>query len=203
MAAISEGIAPIKHGNVVEAEESTLKHVVAGAIVAVGPPAVFQDQLAQGRAQEEQIRLFAGLAIDLEDAHGCPGPDGGVGVGQGPLVGGGLGVGGRVVRGAQQHALLLRCGRIEHRKGHGVEHQVPLAEVGILPGIGHRDHIMGMQPLPLGVLREPALMRWRRCGGIPRQPALHTPAVILLAPQQPCGPRAVQQPIILGEVGHA
>ena len=183
-AAIGQGKAAVKHGDVVEAEEAAFKHVVAGAIVSVCPPAVFEQQLAQGGPQKRLICLAALLAVDLVDPHCRPGADRRIGVGERPLIGGGLGAGGCEVGATQQHRLLLGHLRIEDGEGHRVEHQIPLAEIGVLPGIRHRDHMVGMESFPKGRIRLPAVSRWRGLGGIPLQPAKDAPAVVLLAPQQ-------------------
>ena len=151
-AAIGQGVAAIKDADVVEPQEATLKHVVAGAVVAVGPPAVLEDEFAHGAAQEGQITKALLVAFDLKNAQGRPSADGRIGVRQRPLIGRSLSIGGGVPGAAQQHALLLGHPRINAGKGHRVEHQVPLAEVGILPAVGHGDHIIGMHPPPVGVL---------------------------------------------------
>ena len=159
-AAIGQGITAIKDPDVVEAEEAPLKHVVAGAVVAVSPPAVLEDEFAHGAAQKGQIAKALLVAFNLKNPQGRPGADGRIGVRERPFIGRSLGIGGGVPGAAQQHALLLGHRWINAGKGHRVEHQVPLAEVGILPAIGHGDHIIGMHPPPVGVLCFQSL-RWR------------------------------------------
>ena len=201
-AAVGQGETSIEHGDVVEPEEAPLKDVVARSVVAVGPPAVFQDQLAQGRAQKAQVRGVGLFAIDLIDAHRRPGADRRIGIGEGPFIGRGLGVGRRVVGLAQQHALLLGRCRIEDGEGHRMEHQIPLAEVGVLPAVRHRDDVVGVQAFPVGVLGVPPLGRGRRAGRVACQPAQHTPAVVLLAPEQAGGAGQVDAAVVLRQARH-
>ena len=150
--------------------------------------------------QKAEVAPIVLFALNLKNPHRRPGANGGIGIGERPLIGRGLGVRRRVVGAAQDHGLLLSRRRVKDRKGHRVEHQVPLAEVGVFPGIRHRDHIVGMESLPFRVVRCPALRRRGRRGRIAIQPAQDAPAVVLLAPEQARRCAAVDQAILLGEV---
>ena len=135
--AISQWIATIKHGNIIEPKETSFEHIVARSIIAIGPPAIFKDQLAHGFAQEGKIANPTIPAFNLKHPQRCPGTNRWIGIRKSPFIGRCLGIRRGVARAAQQHALGLGGGRINRRESHRMEHQIPLTEVGVLPTIRH------------------------------------------------------------------
>ena len=87
---------------------------------------------------------------------------------------------------AQQQQLLLGEGRVDVGDRDAVEGQVPGGEPGVLPVVGHGDHVGQVQVAPAAVAGRvgPAFRRRGGAGGVAVEPLPHAVAVDLLAPVQ-------------------
>ena len=94
---------------------------------------------------------------------------------------------------AQHRELVLRERRVDVRKRHAVERQVPRREPGVLPRVGHGEQVVGVEAAPAGVAAAVALRRGRRLGRVAVEPAGDVVEVELLAPQHP-GERLAHHP---------
>ncbi len=131
------------------------------------------------------VALAADLGLALEDVERRPGGDGRVDVGEVPLVGRDLPVRVLVARAQQQLDLLLGEVDVDQRERRAVERQVPGGEPGVLPLVGHRDHVARDHVEPLGVAHvRVGGARAPRVHAVLAQPAVHVVLVVLLAPQQ-------------------
>ncbi len=170
----------VDRAHVVQAQESALEDVVALGVHAVDPPGEVHQQLLEDLLQEVVVLR----AVDLEDPQGGPRVDRRVDVAEVPLVRGQCTVGVHVPLAAHEQQLVLGVAGIDVCEHHRVEGEIPRREPGVLPGVRHRDHVVGVHLLP-GVVA-PFLRRWRRgLARIAGQPALDVVAVELLGPDHP------------------
>ena len=89
---------------------------------------------------------------------------------------------------AQQHdQLVLGEGRIEVRPRDCVETEVPRSEPRVLPRVGHREHVEGVEVAPVLVPAVPVPDRRRRFARVAVEPEAHVVRVDLLAPDQAGG----------------
>ena len=72
----------IEEADVVEAEKSALKDVVALTVLPIHPPREVEEQLVEDAPKEVKVAR----AVDLEDAQGGPGVHGRVDVAERPLI---------------------------------------------------------------------------------------------------------------------
>ena len=84
----------------------------------------------------------------------------------------------------KEHVLSLRGGGIGDGEGHGLEHEIPSAEVGVFPTVGHGDDIVRVEFLPENIASFPAFGRRLRHGRIAAEPAVHLVGIKFLAPEQ-------------------
>src|SRR5271165_1030606 len=98
VSARGKGSTPIEYSNIIKAEESALKHVSTGGVLAIDPPGEIQHQLVKNAFQEGKITRIVrmlvtpALAIDLKDAPGGPSVDRRIYVAKSPFVRGQLSV---------------------------------------------------------------------------------------------------------------
>ncbi len=109
--------------------------------------------------EEEPVGAAGAARVDLVDAPRGPGVDGRVHVAEGPLVGRELPVRVHVPLAREQQELLLGEVGVDEGERDAVEGEVPRRVPGVLPLVGHRDHVGVEEVRPLGV---PALRRARR-----------------------------------------
>ena len=80
-----------------------------------------------------------------------------------------------------------------------MEHQIPLAEIGVLPAVGHRDDVLGPKGSPVGVFGVPPFLGWPGSVVVSAQPPCHIPVVVLAAPEQPGSSRGMDGTVLLVE----
>ena len=148
----------IEGPDVVEAEEAALEDVVAEGVLAVDPPGEVDQQLVEGAREELEVVA----AVDPEHRQRRPGMDGRIHVVEGPFVGGQLAVRMHEPLAAEQQQLVLRGRRIDVGEHDAVEGEVPGGVPGILPLVGHRDHVVIVEVAPACVATVPARRRRRR-----------------------------------------
>ena len=169
------------------------KTLLPRAVLAVHPPREVDQQLLEHAGKE----LMIPAAVDLEHAQSRPGVHRRVHVAEGPLVRGDLSVGVHVPLTQHEDQLLLGERRVHVGQRHAVEGQVPRGVPGVLPRVGHRDHVSVVEVAPPTVAAVPACQRRRRAGGIAVEPLLHVVVVELLAPHEP-GDRLAQHTGLVG-----
>ena len=84
----------------------------------------------------------------------------------------------------EDHVLALGCRGNNDREIDRVKHQVPSAEVVILPAVRHRNDVVSVHLLPECVASMPALPRRGRHGRIAFQPLDYRIKVKLLGPEK-------------------
>ena len=104
---------------------------------------------------------------------------------EGPFVRGQLTVGMHVPLARERDELRLREVGIDQTERDHVEGEVPGREPGILPRVGHRQHVVGEHVAPVRVAAVLALGRRRRHRRIAVEPIAHDVVVELLGPDQP------------------
>ena len=119
-----------------------------------------------------------------EDLQCRPRVHRGVDVVERPLVGGELAGRVHVPLAAQQQELFLGEVRVDRGERHAVERQVPRRVPGVLPGVGHRDHVGVAEVRPRAVADRPPPWRRGRHRRVAVQPVLDVVAVVLLGPDQ-------------------
>ena len=171
----------VDRADVVQAEEAALEQVVAEGVFPVHPPGEVDQQLVED--PREEVEVLA--AVEREHLKRRPRLDRRVDVAEVPLVGGQRPV--RVLEPlpAQQHELVLGEPGIDVRQGHAVEGQVPGGEPRVLPLVGHRQDVEGVEVPPARVAVELALRRRRRLRRVAVQPGRHVVVVELLGPEHP------------------
>ena len=153
--------AAVEDPDVVEAEKSALEDVVAGEVLAVHPPREVEQQLVEDLLQEDRVGASAVPLLDLVDSPRRPGVHRRVDVAELPLVGGDLPVRVHVPLAEQQLQLALGEVGVDERQGHAVKRQIPGGVPGVLPRVGHRQHVLVVEVRPVGV----AAVQSRSAGG--------------------------------------
>ena len=102
-----------------------------------------------------------------------------------PFVGWDLPVGMHVPLAQHEHELLFGVVGVNHGQGYAVEAEVPGGVPGILPLIGHGEHVGVIDVLPVVVASVKTLARRCRAGRIALEPAFDYIVVKLLRPKQP------------------
>ena len=150
---------PVDDRDVVEAEEAAFEDVLAVGILAVDPPGVIQQQLVKDPLQETAIALAALHPFRAEGLERAERMDRRVDIAEVPLVGRDLAV--RVQITIAQHQLDLVLGEVDvdQRQGAAVKRQIPGGEPGILPAVGHGDHVSRLEMLPLPIAPVAAAVR--------------------------------------------
>ena len=174
-------VGAVDRPDVVQAEEAALEHVAAAAVFEVDPPGEVDQQLVEDPAQKVDVAA----AVDGEDLQGRPGLDRRVDVAEVPLVGGQGPVGMLEPLPAQQDQLVLGEGRVDVGQRHAVEGQVPGREPRVLPLVGHRHDVEGVEVAPAGVATRTAARPAAGLGGVAVEPAGDVVVVELLAPEHP------------------
>ncbi len=142
----------VERADVVQPEEAALEQVGAVGVLAVDPPGEVDQQLVEDAAQEVEV---AG-AVDGEHLERGPGLHRRVDVAEVPLVGRQGAVGVLEPLPAQQQQLVLGEGRVDVGEGDAVEGQVPGGEPGVLPLVGHRHDVEGVEAGASGRCARPA-----------------------------------------------
>ena len=159
----------VHRADVVEAQEPSLKDVVALCVLAIDPPGEVDQQLVEDALE----KLVVTSAVDAEDGQRAPGMHRRVDVAERPLIGGQLAVGMHVPLTAEKDELLL---------GEG---QIPGGVPGVLPGVGHGDDVAVVEVPPLPIANLGPLRGRRRLPRVAGQPSLDIEVIELLAPEQP------------------
>ena len=176
--------AAVEDADVVEAQEAALEDVVAALVLAIHPPREVEQQLDEDLLEKADVARVAALQpVGLEHAPRRPGVHGRVHVAKRPFVRGELPVGVHVPVVRQEQQLLLGKLGVDHGQGDAVEREVPRGEPGVLPLVGHREHVARVEVPPVGVAAARST-GWRsRLGRIARQPAPDVEAEELLRPE--------------------
>ena len=148
-------------------------------VLAVHPPGEVDEQLVEDPAQEVDVPA----AVDREHLERRPRLHGRVDVVERPLVRRHGAV--RVLEplAAEQRQLVLRERRVDVRERDAVERHVPRGEPRVLPLVGHRHDVEGVEAPPAGVAALEPRGRRARLGRVAVEPALDVVVVELLAPQ--------------------
>ena len=117
--------------------------------------------------------------FDLIDAPRRPADHGRVDVVKVPLVGRILAVSMLIPFATHAQQLPLGKCRVDLGDRHAVKREIPGGIPGILPGVGHQDHVGVVQFLPARVASVPALFGGRGLRGIAHEPAVHVVVVVL------------------------
>ena len=171
-AAVRREVRPVDGADVVQAEEAAAEEVVALGVHPVDPPGEVHQELRQQPGEEVGVAA----PVDVPHVQRRPGVHGWVRVAERPLVGRQRSVGVLEPLAAHRQQLVLREGRVEVGQGHRVEGEVPGREPGVLPRVGHREDVVGVDVEPAGVATVAALGWWRRLGRVAVEPALHVVA---------------------------
>ena len=171
-------VRPVDRPDVVQAQEAALKDVVALAVHLVDPPGEVDDQLLEDAGKEVDVTC----AIDLEDPDRGPGVHRWVDVVEVPFVRRERAVGVHVPLAEHEQQLVFRVLRVDVREDDGVEGEVPRGEPGVLPRVGHRHDVIGVEVTPPHVAGVCMPRRRRWFGGIAVQPSRYVVPEELLAP---------------------
>ena len=178
-----ERLGPVEHPDVVEAQEPAAEQVAALDVLAVDPPGEVEQQLLEDALEEDPVAPAA-RSGHLVDAPRRPGVHRRVDVVEPPLVCGQLAVRLHVPLAQEEHELALGGLGVEARQRQHVKRQVPRREPRVLPGVGHRQHVAGVDVRPVRVAPRQAGGRRRRLGGVAVEPLGHDQVVELLRPDQ-------------------
>src|SRR5262249_23570970 len=85
---------------------------------------------------------------------------------------------------AHSQQLLFGTRGIDMSHRDTVKGQVPRSVPGVLPGIGHQDHVAVVQLLPAAVSPVPSRCRRRWLGWVTHEPAVNIVMIELLRPEQ-------------------
>ncbi len=196
-----ERVVPIEHADVVQAEEAALEDIAAVRVLAVHPPGEVDEQFVKHPLEELGIADSRRAPLDLVHAHRRPCVDRRVHVAERPLVRRQLAVGMHEPLAQQQHELLLGELGIDHRQRNRVKGEIPPRVPRILPGVGHRDHVVVVEVRPRVIAPGPALRRRRRKAGVAEQPLVHVVMVKLLTPEQPREGLALHEAFVVRDFG--
>ena len=155
--------------------------MVALGVHPVDPPGEVHQQLRHQPGQEVGVAT----AVDVPDVQRRPGMHRRVRVAERPLVGRQCAVGVLEPLPAHRQQLVLGERRVDVGQRHGVEGEVPGSEPGVLPRVGHREDVLGVDVEPGGVATVATLGRRWRLRRVAVEPALHVVVVELLAPDHP------------------
>ena len=175
-------------------EEPALEQVRAAASSRLTHQVKLTSSLSNTRDRKSRSRA----AVEDEHLQRGPGVHRRVDVAEVPLVGGQRPT--RVLEPlpAQQHELVLRERGVDVRERDAVERQVPRGEPRVLPGVGHGEHVVGVEGAPAGVAAAVALLRRRGLGRVAVEPGGDVVVVELLAPQHPGERLAHHQRLVRG-----
>ena len=148
-AAARRQVRAVDRADVVEAEEAAGEEVVALGVHPVDPPGEVHQQLRHQPRQEVGVAA----AVDVPHVQRRPGVHRRVRVAERPLVGRQRAVGVLEPLPAHRQQLVLGERRVDVGQRHGVEGEVPGGEPRVLPGVGHREDVLGVDVEPR-----------RRCG---------------------------------------
>ena len=144
-----------------------------------------QVKLTSSLSKTRLRKLMSRRAVDREDLQRRPGLDRRVDVVERPFVRGQRAVRMLEPLAAEQRQLVLRECRIDMRERDAVEREIPRREPRVLPRVGHRHDVEGVECLPPGVpAAEPRRRRLRLCR-IAFEPARDVVVIELLAPEHP------------------
>ena len=144
--------AAVEDADVVESQEAALEDVAAERVLAVHPPGEIQHELVEHALEKLQVPVAAVLlAVDLKHAPGRPGVHGRIHVAERPLIGGDLAVRMHVPLARQEHELMLGEIGVDQGERNAVKGQIPGGVPGVLPLVGHRQHVGVGQVAPFDV----------------------------------------------------
>ena len=177
--AVGQSLVAVETANVVHAQEAAAEHVATARVLAIDPEAEAEHLVLEHFLEEVHVAPAGLLHFDLIDAPRRPADHGRVDVVKVPLVG-------RILTASMlipfaTHAQQLPLGkcRVDPRDRHAVKREIPGGIPGILPGVGHQDHVGVVQFLPARVASVPALFGGRGLRGIALEPAVHVVVVVL------------------------
>ena len=161
MATVGKGGATIEYADVIEPQESSLKDVVTFGIFPIHPPGKGEQQFVEDRFQKSAV-AFAGLfALDLENAPGRPGKDGGIYITEVPFIGRKLAIGMLVPLANYDIELIFGKMWIDQGEWNAMKSQIPGGVPWKFPTIGHRHDALVIKMLPIEITTGPARIRWR------------------------------------------
>ncbi len=178
-------LAAIEDADVIEPEKAAGKDVLAARVFAIDPPGEVDQQFLKRAGQEHLVALLrrTGRFVDLPHA---PGMHRRIDVAEMPFVGGDLAAGMHVPFAQEQDHLFLGKVGIQAGHRHHVKGQVPGGVPGILPLVGHRDHVAIEQVPPIAVASFLSRRTGRHAVGIAVEPGVDGVVIELFRPQQSC-----------------
>ena len=191
-------LAAVDHGDVVEAEEPTLEHVVAVAVDLVDPAREVDQELVEAALEPLAVGVAVADPIHVVDPPHRPRVDRRVEIAELPLVGRQLPTWVLELLKQKHPELILGELRVNQRERHALEREVPCGEPRILPLVGHRHHPHRVQVAPAAVADRAPRRRRRLRRIIAVEPARHVEQVALLAPQEPRQRAALHEPLVGG-----
>lgn len=81
-----QGLGSVEEADIVQPEETTLKHVLAIGVLAVHPPREIQQKFLENTFKEINILTSIEFPLNLESSEGCPGMDRRVDITKVPFV---------------------------------------------------------------------------------------------------------------------
>ena len=178
-----ERFGTVEDADVIQTEEAAGEEIIALRVLPIHPPGEIEHQLLEGALEKGAIALLP-RAGDFINAPGRPRVDGRIDVAEGKLVGRDLAVRVHVPFAQKELELLLREVRIDFRKRHHVEGEIPSREPRILPLVRHRNNVAVEEMLPLVIAPGEALRRRRRLRRIALKPLPDDVVIKLLAPEE-------------------
>ena len=186
-------VRPVDRADVVQAEEAAGEEVVALGVHPVDPPGEVHQQLRHQPGQEVGVAA----AVDVPHVQRRPGVHRRVGVAERPLVGGQRAVGVLEPLAAHRQQLVLGERRVDVGQGDGVEGEVPGGEPRVLPRVGHREDVAGVDVEPAGVAAVPAFAAVAAAGSGRRRASASRRSGRTACPRSsrrtPGGPRAARR----------
>ena len=174
--------AAIEDADIVQAQKSALKEVLAEAVLAVHPPAEVQHQLGKRALQEFHIAGAPERLLGAIQEDRCPGVNRRIHIAEVPFVGRNLT--GGVQEKFLQHQVKLLLGEVEidDAQCHGVKRQVPRRVPRILPFVGHGNYVLvdHVEPFDIAKLLAVGI---QRIDAVLLQPLVDLEAEVLLGPQ--------------------
>ncbi len=169
----------IDGSDVVEPEEAALEDVVVRLVLAVHPPREIDEQLVEHAFQEAVVPV----AVDAEHLVGGPRVHRGVRVAERPLVRRELPVRMLVPLAQEQEQLALGEVRVDLGERDAVEREIPRGEPGVLPRVGHREHVEAVEVSPGLVATMQPLGGRRRHRRVAVEPSIDVEMEELLRPK--------------------
>ena len=149
--AVGQRVVSVKNTNVVQPQKASSEEIVAVAVQSVHPPGEVKQKLLKSSFQELDILIVVssqGHSIDLQDR---PRMNGRIHIVERELIGWNFSARMHVPLAKHQQELRFCERRIDLGHGHHLERGVPCGEPGVLPLVGHREHVATVKMWPSGV----------------------------------------------------